>query len=301
MIEFEAVRATLACGQLSEGPVWDALRECVLWVDIVDGLVHQGELRPDGSITGISTRKVPGTVGAVAVSCSGTLAIAARDSVLIAEADSPGRVFSQVLQPDSGRRLNDAATDPAGRLYVGTLSMTEPSESETLVRIEDDGRVVVIDDDLTLSNGIAWSPAGDRMFTVDSLRRTIYTRKYHPATGVSGSREVFIEGLDAIPDGICTDRDGGVWVALWGAAQVRRYGGDGAPSAVIRVPAPHVSSVGFAGADLDTLVITTARQDLSAARLARNPDSGALFTAHVDVPGTPVAPWRGPLLGKAKD
>ncbi|MGW5569900.1 SMP-30/gluconolactonase/LRE family protein [Nocardia thailandica] len=294
MIEFQAVRATPACGHLSEGPVWDAIRERLLWVDITAGFVHEGVIGSDGSIAVLGTRKVAGTAGAVAVSCSGTLAIAATDSVLVTEDDDTLRVFSQVLPSGTGRRLNDMGTDPAGRLYLGTLSVTNPSESEILVRIEDDGAVVVIDDDLTLSNGIAWSPAGDRMFTVDSLKRTIYSREYHLATGVSGRREVFIDGLDAIPDGICTDRDGSLWVALWGAAEVRRYSADGELVAVIRVPAPHVTSVGFVGSDLDTLVITTAQQDLSPARLSRNPASGALFTARVDVPGTPVASWLGP-------
>ncbi|MEV0341806.1 SMP-30/gluconolactonase/LRE family protein [Nocardia sp. NPDC050713] len=295
MIEFPAFRATRMCGVLSEGPTWDTVRARLLWVDIHGGLVHEGVLECDGSITAVQDLEFSSTVGSVAVSKTGALAVAAAETVLIIDPEGNRRVFSRILPPRSGRRINDASTDPAGRLYLGTLSLEQPSESEVLVRIEDDGEMTVIDDDLTLSNGIAWSPSGDRMYSVDSLRRTIYVRDYDPATGRTGRREVFIDGLTGIPDGICADRDGGLWVAVWGTGQVRRYDRDGVHDAVIRVPAPHVSSVGFAGTDLGTLVITTARQDLGAAQLERYPASGALFTASVAVPGVPVAPWRGPI------
>ncbi|MEU2257737.1 SMP-30/gluconolactonase/LRE family protein [Nocardia xishanensis] len=301
MIEFPAFRATRMCGVLSEGPTWDAARERLLWVDIQAGLVHEGVLECDGSITAVQRFEFSGTVGAVAVSTAEALAVAAADTVLIIDPEGDRREFSRILPPRSGRRINDASTDPAGRLYLGTLSLEQPSESEVLVRIEDDGEVTVIDDDLTLSNGIAWSPSGDRMYSVDSLRRTIYVREYDPATGRTGRREVFIDGLTGIPDGICADRDGGLWVAVWGAGQVRRYDRDGGQDAVIDVPVPHVSSVGFAGTDLGTLVITTAQQDLTAAELQRFPASGALFTASVDVPGVPIAPWRGSIYQEGNE
>jgi sugar lactone lactonase YvrE len=61
----------------------------------------------------------------------------------------------------------------------------------------------------------------------------------------------------------------------------------------IRVPAPHVSSVAFAGPDLDTLVITTATQDLTEEQLTASPLSGKLFTARPGVRGLPVPPWSG--------
>ena len=215
--------------------------------------------------------------------------------MLIVDPEGERGVFSRVLPPRCGQRINDARTDPAGRLYLGTLRMDDSSDSELLARIEDDGAVTVIDDDLSLSNGIAWSPSGDRMFSGDSLRRTIYVREYDPGTGAAGPREVFLQGMDAIPDGICTDRDGGLWVAVGGVGQVRRYHAGAESDLVVDVPAPYVSSVAFAGNALGTLVITTAREDIGADRLEQFSASGALFTASVETSGVPVAPWRGPI------
>ncbi|MGF6823873.1 sugar lactone lactonase YvrE [Microbacterium sp. ZKA21] len=291
---FCAIRATEESGVLSEGPYWDARARALHWVDIQSGLVHSGRVLDSGRITLDRTESFSNTVGAVVVSTSGELVVAEAHGVTVMDGNGRRRPFSRVLDPASGRRINDMSVDPRGRLFLGTLALDQPSESETLVRIEGDGAVTVVDDDLTLSNGIAWSPDGRRMYSVDSLRRIVVVREYDPATGATGPREVFVGDVDGIPDGLCTDSEGGVWVAVWGAAQVRRYRSDGRQDAVIEVPAPHVSSACFVGDDLRTLVITTARHDLTDADLDRFPASGALFSVRLSIPGTPVATWRGP-------
>jgi sugar lactone lactonase YvrE len=62
---------------------------------------------------------------------------------------------------------------------------------------------------------------------------------------------------------------------------------------VVDVPAPNTTSVAFVGQSLDTLLITTASEQLSGTRLDRYPESGRLFTARVEVTGMPVAAWIG--------
>lgn len=294
MRTMKSVRATDMCGELSEGPYWDAPRERLLWVDITGGVVHAGVLRGD-RIELVQSWNFASTVGAVACSADGYLLVAQNDVLSIVSPEDDRRMLARVLPPGSGRRLNDAGVDPEGRLYVGTLSLDQPSESEVLVLLEQDGMLRGIDDDLTLSNGIAWSVDGQRMLTVDSLRRTVFVRDYDPSTASTGRRRTFVSDFPGIPDGICTDTEGGVWVAVWGAGRVHRYDEQGNLDAVVLVDAPHVSSVAFAGADLRTLVITTARHDLSPQDLDANPASGALFTAEVGVTGTPVAAWLRPI------
>ena len=84
-----------------------------------------------------------------------------------------------------------------------------------------------------------------------------------------------------------------LWLAVWGAGEVRRCAPDGTLVTRLTVPAPHTSSIAFACPDLRTLVITTATAELSDAHLAVHPDSGRLFTTRVDVPGAPVSTWGG--------
>lgn len=88
--------------------------------------------------------------------------------------------------------------------------------------------------------------------------------------------------------------EGNLWIAIWGAGEVRCYTPAGKRLATVDVPAPHTSSVAFVGPARDTLLITTARDELPAAQLAEFPLSGHLFTARLEVAGVPTAPWAGP-------
>jgi len=99
---------------------------------------------------------------------------------------------------------------------------------------------------------------------------------------------------DGSPDGLCVDADGNLWIAIWGAGEVRCYTPGGKRLATVDVPAPHTSSVAFVGPARDTLLITTARDELGAQQLAEFPLSGHLFTARPEVAGLPAAPWAGP-------
>jgi len=288
-----ATPATTEQFRLGEGPVWDAPRSRLLWVDIEGRAVLQG-LLDAGAITVTDRISFDTMVGAVAAASDGTLLVAAQEQLVVRRPDGSWEDGPRVVPAGEVRRLNDGGTDPAGRFLVGTLSLEGPSEREVLVRLEADGRLTVLDDDLALSNGLAWSSDGRRMFSVDTLRRMVSVRDYDPASGAVGARRVHLRLDDGLPDGIAMDAADHLWVAIWGGGEVRRYAPDG--TLVDRVPtgAPHTSSVAFAGDDLRTLVITTATSELSDDQLRAHPGSGRLFTAPVDVPGLPVAPWQGP-------
>lgn len=278
--------------ELGEGPVWDAARRRLLWVDI------HGRAVLDGVLTGerlVVRRRIEfdSMVGAVAVGPDGTLLVAAQRQLVVVRPDGTRSAGPRIVAPDEDRRLNDGKTDPAGRFVVGTLSLGAASRREVLVRLEPDGRLTGIDDDLTLSNGLAWSTDGTRMYSVDTLRRTVFVRDYDVATGAVGARTTHLTLDEGYPDGIAMDAADHLWVAVWGGGEIRRYDPRGTLVARVAVPAPHTSCVAFAGDDLRLLVITTATADLAPDDLRRFPDSGRVFTLPVDVPGHPVPAWSG--------
>jgi sugar lactone lactonase YvrE len=287
-----ATPATSERFRLGEGPVWDGPRGRLLWVDIEGGEVLEGAL--DGGAITVTGRIVFDTmVGAVTVAADGTLLVAAQEHLVVQHPDGTRGDGPRVVPAGESRRLNDGKTDPAGRFLVGTLSLGGPSRREVLVRLEADGRLAVLDDDLSLSNGLAWSSDGRRMFSVDTLARTVSVRDYDVGSGAVGPRRVHLRLEDGFPDGIAMDAADHLWVAVWGGSEVRRYDPDGALADRVATGAPHTSSVAFAGDDLRLLVITTATSELSEEQLRSHPDSGRMFTARVDVPGLPVAPWQG--------
>ncbi len=278
--------------RLGEGPRWDAAAGRLLWVDIHAGAVHRGRL-DDRGLVEVTSRTVLGEqVGAALPREDGGLVLAGQEHVLLLDADGAVTRGVRVVPAGSGRRCNDAATDPAGRLLVGTLSLAGGSTREVLVRLEADGSLTTLDDDLGQANGIAWSVDGRRLFSVDTTRHTVLVRDHDPATGATGPRRAHLVLDDLLPDGITVDADDHLWVALFGAGQVRRYAPDGTLADVVRVPAPNTTSMALAGDDLRTLVVTTAAAELDDEQRQEHPLSGRLFSTRVDTPGLPATPWR---------
>ena len=281
---------------LAEGPVWDAPRNRLLWVDIHAGTVHQGTLDGTRVAPGPVLHRSAGMVGAVAVAEDGTLLVAEQEVLSVVGTDGSRRELARVVPAGEPRRLNDGATDPAGRFLVGTLLLDDsaaPAQREVLVRLEADGSLTGIDDDLGLSNGLAWTGDGRRLFSTDTQRGTVFVRDYDAATGAVGPRRPHLQLDDGHPDGCATDAEDHLWVAVFGAGQVRRYAPDGALVATVEVPAPHTTSVAFAGEDLQTMVITTGSAELSDEERRTHPRSGHLFAVRTEVPGLPVPLWRG--------
>lgn len=279
---------------LAEGPCWDAPRDRLLWVDIESGLVMVGRLADDGTIDETQRVDFGGKVGAVATGLGGEWLVAVDGRLVRRSAEGAITAEIDVLHGASGRRLNDGKVDPAGRYLVGSLRMDGASSSEVLVVVDEHG-VRPLDDDLGLSNGLAWSGDGAILYSIDTEARTVFRRPWDVTTGEAGPRETHIELSDGYPDGMTIDAEDHLWIAVWGKGQVRRYSPAGELIRAIDVPAPFVSSVCFAGASLSTLVITTSNRDLDEAGRAQYPDAGRLFTIAPGVVGAPQPPWSGRL------
>ena len=81
----------------------------------------------------------------------------------------------------------------------------------------------------TVSNGLGWSPSGDRMYFVDSTEQRIDVFDFDEATGSISGRRCFARIADAMvcPTGLAVDAEGGVWLCLFGGGTdppIRRSG-----------------------------------------------------------------------------
>jgi sugar lactone lactonase YvrE len=285
---------------LGEGPLWDGANGRVLWVDIANGLACSGRLAGDHLVV-TGRLSFPGTVGAVLPAVDGGLVVAgARD---VHTVDPSGHVTSSipVIDRSARSRLNDAVCDERGRLLVGTLPLDGRRNHEAVLRVDPSGAVTTVVDGLTLANGMAFSPDGSVLYLVDSIPGVIHAFDYDMAAGRPGARREVWTSRELVPDGLTVDAAGDLWIAYFGAGQVRRLSPLGEVLEIVEVPAPNTTCASFVGEMLDQLLITTAREQLDDQQLARFPDSGGVFLAHVDARGLPAAVWGGSTMRKTVD
>lgn len=290
MKHYVAQRATTTTYQLAEGPVWDAANDRLLWVDITAGDVHEGRLRSD-AVEPVNVHHVDTTVGAVALAEGRSLLVAGHHVVYLLADDGTLTTVARLVGEGEQRRLNDGKCDPAGRFLVGTLSLGE-DVCESLYQVSADGGTSVVDADLHLSNGLGWAPDGRTLYSVDTTPGIVWSRPYDPVNGARGQREEAFRVTGGSPDGLCVDTDGNIWLAVWGAGQVRQFTPHGDVLSIVDVDAPRTSCVTFAGPNLDRLVISTAIDDLTDEQLTAHPQSGSLFLADVEARGLPATAWQ---------
>lgn len=273
----------------AEGPMWDARRDELLWVDQFAGLVHRATWSGTRlEIVRTYSLGVPvGAVVPVADPDGGWLVAA---GLGFAHLDVDG-ALTVLAEPETAtNRMNDGKCDPYGRFLAGSMAWSAADGAGNLHRWAD-GAATTLLSDVTISNGLAWSADGGLMYYIDTPTGRVDVFDYSPEGRLANRRQaVAIEQGHGGPDGMCIDDEGCLWVALWGGGAVRRYAPTGEPLAVVTVAgAPQVSSCAFAG---DRLFITTSQERYTDEDKRRHPNAGRLFTVALPVGGPPAASAR---------
>jgi sugar lactone lactonase YvrE len=260
---------------LGEGPTWDIGNGTLLWVDIMGSAVHR--FYPSSGADEVID--VPQHVGAAKPRTNGGLVLNLRDGIGLQ--DLGGALNWLVYWARDGMRGNDAAVDPSGRLWAGTMRYDTAQGGGFLARVEPSGKAAVVLPEVTISNGLGWSPDETLMYYVDTPTDRIDVFDYDADSGeVRGRRPLCaITDTNGSPDGLTVDAEGCVWVAVNGGGQVRRYTPEGALDRVVEVPATQVTACCFGGDDLTDLYVTTGREHFTDEQAAEQPLAGSLFVA----------------------
>jgi sugar lactone lactonase YvrE len=265
-----------------EGPVWSSRWGGLRWVDMLAGDVLQ--LTEDGSVL---RRHVADVAAALRPRRGGGAVIGVRRGFALEDPDGSVTHLPELWSGDDVR-MNEGTCDPDGRFLCGTMAYDERPGAGSLFRLDPDRTVTVVLEGVTISNGLEWSPDGTRAYYVDTPTREISVFDYDGA-GELHDRRPFAS-VDAMPDGLTVDADGGVWVALYDGRAVQHFGPDGTRGAQVRVPEGRVTACTFGGEDLDRLFITTSREGVSP---AEEPSAGSLHVADVGVRGLPAREFAG--------
>jgi sugar lactone lactonase YvrE len=268
-----------------EGPVWSERWGGLRWVDMLAGDVLS--LAADGTID----RRHVGNIAAVLrPRRRGGAVIGVERGFVLEDADGALTHLGE-LWSDTNVRMNEGGCDPDGRFYCGSMAYDQLPGAGALYRLDPDGSVRVVLENVTISNGLEWSPDGSKAYYNDTFTQRIDIFDYDGESGLTGRRPFAeIPAEAGGPDGLTIDEEGGVWVALYGGGAVRRYTPDGVLDEVIKVPAKMVTACTFGGQDHSQLFITTSREDLEP---GEDPLAGSLFQTAVGVAGLPVREFVG--------
>jgi sugar lactone lactonase YvrE len=216
-----------------------------------------------------------------------------RDRMLIAFAkrlayvNLPDLSIEQICQvePDiPGNLCNDGKMDPAGRFWIGTMSNDDSiTGSGSLYRLDQDGRLTRVLENLTISNGMGWSRDLRTMYFIDSPTREVWAFDFDPVDSSITNRRTVVKVPEdlGLPDGMDVGDDGTLWVAHWGPGCVCQWCPlSGKLLTRINTGCPHTSACCFGGDDGKKLFITTSRLELFPCQLEETPCSGSLFRHH---------------------
>ncbi|QNI89588.1 SMP-30/gluconolaconase/LRE-like region family protein [Synechococcus sp. ROS8604] len=278
---------------LAEGPCWWSERNILLWVDIEASRI--GLFDPAAGNNDFF--HLPAHVGAVVPTSVGDLLLATAAGLM--RMDPSTGVVTLLLDPEvdrPGNRFNDGKCDPWGRFWAGTMAYDFEPLAGSLWRLDGDGRITRQRRQLTISNGLAWSQDRGTLYFIDSPTLKVMAFPLTSSGEIAAEPSICVqipEDWDAVPDGMCIDAEGRLWIALFGGGAVTRWDPiSGQLLDRLAVPCRQVTSCCFGGPHLDQLFITTARREMDAAAIAAEPLAGGLFQADVGVKGLPADPFQ---------
>jgi len=279
---------------LGESPVWSSIENAVYWVDILGKKLHR--TTPHNQET--ETWELPSFPGMVALRQKGGLVIALQDGIYGFDPQSAQLDLLVTLEADEPEnRPNDGKCDEAGRLWVGTMNTVDASRpTGNFYRIDPDLIVTKIRSKYRIPNGLAWNPENKVMYHTDTRTDVVRSYEFDMLSGeCMAEREFFRFDREKTGgvDGAAMDRKGGYWAALNGGRKLIRVLPNGEPDVEIQLPVSQPTMPAFGGPDLNTLFITSARQNLDNGDLLSQPFAGGLLAVSVDIQGHPVYPFGG--------
>jgi sugar lactone lactonase YvrE len=280
---------------LGESPLWHPDEQVLYWTDIPGKRLNRFD--PAGATH--AQWSFPCEVGSLAPMRDGGLLLARRDGLWRFE-PTTGREQRLADAPydPAFERFNDGKCDPQGRFWVGTIYEPRDPALAAFYRFGTDG-LKRMAGDITVGNGLAWSPDGRTLYYSDTKAHTIYASDFDPARGTTGERRVFasfplkqadqdLNTYGGRPDGAAVDSEGCYWSALFEGQRLLRLSPSGAVLQELRLPVRCATMPCFGGPDLKTLFITTSREKRPEAELEAQPLAGRVLTLRVDVAGLPA-------------
>jgi sugar lactone lactonase YvrE len=271
-----------------EGPVWLPDEQALAWVDVYDDPSIQRYHPTTGTYRSLPTGRTttclaPCRGGGLLAAMQGGFHLIGKDGEIVFLADPSAA--------DGQEQLNDGRCDNHGRFWCAALSRDLTTPRGRLFRLDPDGSSRHWDEGYLTGNGVAFSPAYDRLYVSDSRAETVWAYDFDADAGTIANKRQFFTtlGMAGRPDGASVDRDGNYWCALIQGAGVIAVSAEGRVVERLALPVDSPTMCAFGGENEDVLYVTTSRLRLDAQERRGHPEAGRLIAIHgLGVRGLPV-------------
>ncbi|MEW5700047.1 SMP-30/gluconolactonase/LRE family protein [Pseudomonas synxantha] len=271
---------------VGECPVWVPEENALYWVDIPNGSLQ----RWDAATGYLSAWKAPQMLACIARTQAGNWVAGMETGFFELTTHNDGSLDTTLLagveHPRPDMRLNDGRCDRQGRFWAGSmvLDMGLNAAKGILYRYASGAAPHAQLDGFITLNGLAFSPDGRTMYASDSHPQVqqVWAFDYDTNTGTPSNRRVFIDmsHFPGRPDGAAVDAEGCYWICANDAGLIHRFTPEGRLDRSLSVPVKKPTMCAFGGSRLDTLYVTSIRDDASEQSV-----SGGVFALNPGVKG----------------
>tara|TARA_R110002020_G_scaffold136630_25_gene304909 strand:+ start:6683 stop:7570 length:888 start_codon:yes stop_codon:yes gene_type:complete len=260
---------------LGEGPTYDPQTETAWWFDIVGRKLFEYALEAET----FKIHDLP-EMGSVLARIDDERQIVATETGLHLRQRASGKLdlITPIEADNPLTRSNDGRVHPCGALWIGTMGKNAEAKAGAIYHVAR-GVVSRLYPDITIPNSICFSPDGTVAYFADTDAAQLMRVEIDPATALPvGEPAVFYEhrGKGGLDGSIC-DAEGTIWNARWGAGCIDAYSPEGKRIISLEVPASQTSCPAFVGETANRLLVTSARENLSAEQLDQDPNAGSTF------------------------
>ncbi len=282
MIKAEAVKvfSTINC-ELGEGPIWHHQRGSWFWFDITQNKLLEKKSLEEKTII----REFDKNISVAGIIDKDNLLVASEIGLHILNLTQEKWTLIEEIEKDNpATRSNDGRVHPSGAFWLSTMGKkTENKQGKIYHYFK--GKLTLLFSELTIPNAICFNATGDRGYFTDTPTQKIMGVALDPQNGMPLNKGKVFTEIQKNPDGAIIDNQGNLLCAHWGTQKVIAYSKLGQEITQFKLPAKQISCPALGGKGLNQLLVTSAKQELTAKELGKDPLAGNTFIMKTSLKG----------------
>ena len=261
---------------LGQRPLWDWRHGKFYWIDINEKILIENDPLFEKEIKFL----IPEGITNILLKDIDSFLISSHDAIIEYNLKTNKKILlKKIIKLSETNRINDGAIDLEGNLWLSTMNRSQTSPTGEILQYSRKFSQIGNDKSYIISNGPIFDYDCNKGYVTDSIKRIIYQFSMKEKNGIK-NKKIFLSFslADGNPDGMTIDKNGNLWVAMWGTGKVCCFNREAELKLILQLPVSKVTSCTFGGAEMNILYITTASIGLNDVEYERQPHAGKIFS-----------------------